>query len=170
MPIGEFDGAATLPGDDGFLATNPLYWLYEMGQTALNPARALADSTRLFFRNPINPWSHTTYGKSIAAAAEVFERTTRRYARPEWNIDSTTVGGERVAVKIETVWERPFCKLIHFERALTRTPRRPQPKLLVMQGTFDGHKVRARLRQGEIPEFLLTTRGFHWINERPFNR
>ena len=47
---------------------------------------------------------------------------------------------------------------------------RPQPQILVLQGTFDGHKVRARLRQGEIPEFLLTTRGFRWINERPFNR
>jgi uncharacterized membrane protein YphA (DoxX/SURF4 family) len=47
---------------------------------------------------------------------------------------------------------------------------RPQPKLLVMQGNFGGHQVRARLRQGEIPKFLLTTRGFHWINERPFNR
>ena len=46
----------------------------------------------------------------------------------------------------------------------------PQPQILVLQGTFDGHKVRARLRQGEIPEFLLTTRGFRWINERPFNR
>ena len=47
---------------------------------------------------------------------------------------------------------------------------RPQPEVLVLQGAFDGHKVRARLRKGEIPEFLLTTRGFHWINERPFNR
>lgn len=47
---------------------------------------------------------------------------------------------------------------------------RPEPKLLVLSGTFDGRKVRARLRQQEIPEFLLTTRGFHWINERPFNR
>jgi uncharacterized membrane protein YphA (DoxX/SURF4 family) len=47
---------------------------------------------------------------------------------------------------------------------------RPEPKLLVMQGTFDGHQVRARLRQEEIPKFLLMTRGFHWINERPFNR
>ncbi|HVG09823.1 MAG TPA: hypothetical protein VNM67_19135 [Thermoanaerobaculia bacterium] len=47
---------------------------------------------------------------------------------------------------------------------------RPQPKLLVMQGAFDGHKVRARLRKGEIPKSLLMTRGFHWINERPFNR
>jgi hypothetical protein len=47
---------------------------------------------------------------------------------------------------------------------------RPQPKLLVMQGTFGGHHVRVRMRQGEIPKFLLMTRGFHWINERPFNR
>lgn len=47
---------------------------------------------------------------------------------------------------------------------------RPQPKVLMMQGTFDGRQVRARLRQAEIPKFLLTTRGFHWINERPFNR
>ena len=52
----------------------------------------------------------------------------------------------------------------------TLTYSQPQPKLLVMQGTFDGHQVRARLRQGEIPKFLLMTRGFHWINERPFNR
>jgi uncharacterized membrane protein YphA (DoxX/SURF4 family) len=52
----------------------------------------------------------------------------------------------------------------------TLTYVRPEPKVLVMQGTFDGHPVRARLRQGEIPTFLLTTRGFHWISERPFNR
>src|SRR3954451_21547344 len=98
MPIGEFDGAAKLSGENGFLSSNPLYWLYEMGQASLNPARAIADSAKLFFKNPVNPWSHTTYGKSVAAAMEVFERSTRRYARPEWNIDSTTVGGERVAV------------------------------------------------------------------------
>jgi hypothetical protein len=47
---------------------------------------------------------------------------------------------------------------------------RPEPKLLVLSGTFGGQKVRARLRQEEVPEFLLTTRGFHWISERPFNR
>ncbi|HEX5718555.1 MAG TPA: hypothetical protein VF179_20505 [Thermoanaerobaculia bacterium] len=47
---------------------------------------------------------------------------------------------------------------------------RPQPQLLVMQGKFGDRQVRARMRQGKIPEFLLTTRGFHWINERPFNR
>ena len=105
-----------------------MYWLYEMGHAALDPARAMADATKLLFKNPANPLAHTTYGKSMAAAAELFERTTRRYGRPEWMIDATTVGGERVAVHINTVWERPFCRLLHFERAFTHVPRRPQPK------------------------------------------
>ena len=47
---------------------------------------------------------------------------------------------------------------------------RPRPEILILSGKFGEQQVRARLRQGEIPEFLLTTRGFHWINERPFNR
>ena len=33
----------------------PYYWLYEMSHAALNPARALSDATRLFYRNPANP-------------------------------------------------------------------------------------------------------------------
>ena len=100
MPIGEFDGAATLPGDTSVLLSTPMYWLYEMSHAALNPSRAFADATRLFFKNPINPLAHTTYGKSIAATMELFERSTRRYRRPEWGIDSVTVGGERVPVHI----------------------------------------------------------------------
>jgi uncharacterized membrane protein YphA (DoxX/SURF4 family) len=47
--------------------------------------------------------------------------------------------------------------------------RRLQPDVLFMEGPFDGHKVRVRLRRTEPPEFLLVTRGFHWINERSFN-
>ncbi len=39
MPIGEFDGAATLPADNGVFST-PMYWLYEMGHAALDPSRA----------------------------------------------------------------------------------------------------------------------------------
>ncbi len=63
MPIGEFDGAATLPGEAGPLLAAPMYWLYEMGHAALNPSRAFADATTLFFKNPVNPLAHTTYGK-----------------------------------------------------------------------------------------------------------
>ena len=45
MPIGEFDAAATLPGDTSVLLSTPIYWLYEMGLAALNPSRAAADAT-----------------------------------------------------------------------------------------------------------------------------
>src|ERR1700686_5262537 len=110
IPIGEFDGAATLPGESSALMSTPMYWLYEMGQAALNPSRAFADATRLFFKNPANPFAHTAYGKSVAATMELFERSTRRYRRPEWGINSTTVGAEKIPVRIETVWQRPFCR------------------------------------------------------------
>jgi poly(3-hydroxybutyrate) depolymerase len=128
-----------------------MYRFYEMSHAALNPARAWADATRLFFKNPINPLSFTTYGKSVAAAAELFERSTRRYSRPEWRIDSVLVGGERVPVQVSTVWERPFCKLIHFERLFEHRPRRPQPRLLIV-APMSGHF--ATLLRGTVEALL----------------
>jgi poly(3-hydroxybutyrate) depolymerase len=151
MAIGEFGGAPALPVDNGLLLSTPLYWFYEMSHAALNPSRALADATRLFFKNPINPLSFTTYGKSVAAACELFERSTRRYGKPEWQISSTLVGGERVPVHLSTVWERPFCKLIHFERAFERQPKRPQPRLLIV-APMSGHH--ATLLRGTVEAFL----------------
>src|SRR2546429_54268 len=114
MAIGEFGGAPTA-GDHGPMYAAPAYWFYEMSHAALNPSRALADATRLFFKNPANPLAHTPWGKTIAATCELFERSTRRYGKPEWNIPSVVVGGEHVPVHIDTVWQRPFCKLLHFE-------------------------------------------------------
>ena len=116
MAIGEFGGAPAAAGDNGPMYAAPAYWIYEMSHAALNPSRAFADAALLFFKNPANPLSYTPLGKSMAASFELFERSTRRYGKPEWNIDSTLVGGERIPVHISTVWERPFCRLLHFER------------------------------------------------------
>jgi poly(3-hydroxybutyrate) depolymerase len=149
MAIGEFGGAPAVPG--GLLLSTPLYWLYETSQAALNPARAFADATRLAFKNPFNPLYFTTFGKSIAAAAELFERSTRRYGRPEWRISSALVGGERVPVQISTVWERAFCRVIHFERIFEHRPRRRQPRLLIV-APLSGHF--ATLLRGTVEAFL----------------
>ena len=65
----------------GPVLSNGLYWLYEVSHAALQPARAFADVTELYFKNPLNPLAHTTYGKTMAAAAELFERSTRRYGQ-----------------------------------------------------------------------------------------
>ena len=151
MPIGEFGGPPHLPGNGSAPSITPLYWLYEWGQAALNPSRALADVTRLYFKNPLNPFAHTTFGKSIAATAEIYERAVRRYAKPEWRIDSATVGGERVPVRITTVWERPFCRLLHFERVFEHPPRHQQPKVLIV-APMSGHYP--TLLRGTVEAFL----------------
>src|SRR6478736_8364950 len=163
MAIGEFGGAPVAPGGGGVLLATPLYWVYETSLAALNPARAWADATRLFFKNPVNPLSFTTYGKSVAAACELFERSTRRYGRPEWQISSTLVGGERVPIHISTVWERPFCRLVHFERVFEHHPRRPQPKLLLV-APLSGHYP--TLLRGTVEAFLPNHEVYitEWVN------
>ena len=49
------------------------------------------------------------------------------------------------------MWERPFCKLLHFERAFARAPRRPQPKLLIV-APMSGHY--ATLLRGTVETLL----------------
>src|SRR5688572_27538712 len=159
MAIGEFGGAAAvreglapvLAPVLGPMYAAPAYWLYEMGQASLNPARAFADAGKLFFKNPANPWARTELGKTVAAACELFERSTRRYGKPDWNINSTLIGAERVPVHISSVWERPFCRLVHFERAFDHALRRPQPKLLIV-APMSGHY--ATLLRGTVEGFL----------------
>jgi hypothetical protein len=52
----------------------------------------------------------------------------------------------------------------------TLTYTRPGPGLLAVEGTLGKEKIRARLHHAEVGNFLLLSRGFHWINEYPFNR
>jgi len=47
---------------------------------------------------------------------------------------------------------------------------RPDPNTLTIDGMLGGHQVHALCHSEPIPKFLLTTRGFHWVNEYPFNR
>jgi hypothetical protein len=44
------------------------------------------------------------------------------------------------------------------------------PEVITLAGALNGAELTARLRRSEERKFLLTDRGFHWINEFPFNR
>jgi hypothetical protein len=46
----------------------------------------------------------------------------------------------------------------------------PSPDRLVIDGPFDGHKIHLATHRQDPKKLLLVNRGFHWINERPFNR
>jgi poly(3-hydroxybutyrate) depolymerase len=128
-----------------------LYQLYEMNHAVMHPARAVADAWGLAFRNPLNPWSHTPFGRSLAAACEMFERTTRRYGKPEFGIDSVVVDGTPVKVRERVVWARPFCELIHFSRDLPADHRTNRSKLLIV-APMSGHY--ATLLRGTVQTML----------------
>jgi hypothetical protein len=38
-----------------------------------------------------------------------------------------------------------------------------------VEGTLDGHNVRATMARRSVGDFPLMKRGFHWINEYPMN-
>ena len=126
------------------------YQLYELNHAALAPWRAAADATRLVFQNPLNPFSETPFGRHVAATAELFERTTRRYGKPEFGIATTTVDGETVPVTEQVVWTKPFCSLLHFKRDLPKD--RPADPRLLLVAPLSGHY--ATLLRGTVEAFL----------------
>jgi hypothetical protein len=47
---------------------------------------------------------------------------------------------------------------------------RPEPTRLILDGTLDGRAIHMETRFFDPKKFPLLTRGFNWIQERPFNR
>jgi poly(3-hydroxybutyrate) depolymerase len=130
---------------------NLSYYWYETAHWLLSPARAASDITKLFFDNPGNPLTHTPYGRTVSAACELFERTTRRYGKPAFDLPTTVIDGDEVAVTERIVWERPFCDVISFDRDHARA--KTQPKLLIV-APMSGHY--ATLLRGTVETFLPT--------------
>ncbi|MBL4646531.1 MAG: polyhydroxyalkanoate depolymerase [Rhizobiales bacterium] len=127
--------------------------MYEMNHAAVAPMRALADATQLFYRNPLNPLAQTQWGKTIAASCELFERTTRRYAKPEFGLNATTINGVEVPVVENVVWQKPFCDLIRFERSsASRDADAPAEQKLLIVAPMSGHY--ATLLRGTVEAML----------------
>ncbi len=128
------------------------YQLYEMLHLAFAPARAATDAMLHAMKNPLNPLHHTSFGRNVAASAELFERMTRRYGKPLFGLDTTVVDGAEVEIVEEVVWSRPFCGLLHFKRLFTG-PAPRQSKLLIV-APMSGHY--ATLLRGTVEAFLPT--------------
>ena len=140
------------------------YQLYELNHAALQPARLYADAMRMLYTNPLNPISHTPWGRTVAATAELFERSTRQYSKPHFGLTKTAIDWKNVDVTEKIVWSRPFCNLIRFERALP-AERRPDPKLLIV-APMSGHY--ATLLRGTV-EAMLPHADVHitdWVDAR----
>lgn len=127
------------------------------------PWRAAADAGISFWRNPANPLSTTQIGRSWAASLELFERTTRRYGKPEFGIKDTIVEDDLFAVEERVVLSRPFCKLLNFAKLQER--RKPQHKMLIV-APMSGHY--ATLLRGTVEAMLphYDTYITDWVDAR----
>ncbi|MCR9194184.1 MAG: polyhydroxyalkanoate depolymerase [Hyphomonas sp.] len=127
-----------------------LYTLVEMNRAALAPMRLLAKGAMQSLEHPLNPFKNTAFGRATHAASSVFERATRYYGKPEWQIPHTEIDGELRAVTPVTTWSTNWCNLVHFETQGTPVGR---PRLLIC-APLSGHF--ATLLRGTVEAFLPT--------------
>ena len=138
-----------------------IYHLYDLQQALLTPARLGAEITRTLFQNPFNPLSYFQGGRTVAAGAELFERITRKFGKPSFDLPFTMIGGKRVQITEEDIVEKPFCHLLHFKRNIKRN----DPKVLIV-APMSGHH--ATLLRGTV-EALLPHHDVYitdWIDAR----
>lgn len=114
-----------------------LYHLYELNHASIAPLRAFAELGKMCFTNASNPLTETAYGRTMAAGFELFERSTRRYGKPEFGITSVEIEGKKIIIEEVVAWKQPFCRLLHFSKTKTPSPT-PQPKLLLV-APMSGH-------------------------------
>jgi len=100
----------------------------------LAPAVAAAGLIKETVSSPYNPFHTLPLTRTITANTELFTRLMQRYHKPEWGIDSVSVDGEEVVVDKHIVVDKPFCKLIHFEKNIQNKG----PKLLIV-APLSGH-------------------------------
>lgn len=118
-----------------------MYQMRDACSMMLMPARILAGATKLTYQNPFNPLSYMRGGRTLAASCELFERATRTYPKPAFNL----AAAERI------VWERPFCRVIAFGEVSNK------PKMLLV-APMSGHY--ATLLRGTVAAFLNTHQVF----------
>lgn len=124
-----------------------LYQLHDLQYAINTPLRLQAEITKTLLSNPFNPLSYTPAGRTIAASAELVERLTRRFGKPEFGLPFTTIDGKQVAVHEEIIAKRPFGQLVNFKRACDRN----DPKVLLV-APLSGHY--ATLLRGTIEGLL----------------
>jgi poly(3-hydroxybutyrate) depolymerase len=97
-----------------------LYQLHEYNKALLSPAVELARAGAYMFSAPGSWLSQLPGAARVAAAYELLYRLGKDYQKPPWDIHEVDVGrtvdGIRVPVVEQLALEKPFCRLIHFDR------------------------------------------------------
>jgi poly(3-hydroxybutyrate) depolymerase len=117
-----------------------LYDIREAQRAFLNPLSNWADSMSRLYTNPYSPLAYSPFARRISAGLELVHRLGKDYEKPEFAIASTRIEGREVPVVERVALERPFCRLLEFDRRLPRAlaHRSRDPAVLVF-APLSGH-------------------------------
>jgi len=105
-----------------------------------------------------------------------------------WNADSSTADWRQMAIEFasslsvrdaadrriyfRTKYDesKHTLELTSGQRKGDVTYAQPDAQHLILRGNLDGKPLAAEFHRLDLSHFLLISRGFHWINEDPFNR
>jgi len=127
------------------------YHMHELAHTLIAPWRWGAKGLKYQLDLPFNYFGKSSVGRNISAGLEVFENITRRYGKPEFGLNETSIHGLPVPVTEEIVLKKTFGNLLHFARDESVTGRRYDPKVL-MVAPMSGHY--ATLLRGTVKAML----------------
>ncbi len=125
-----------------------LYNAYELNRALLTSASAWASVTAELLSNPAMPFGYHGLGPVMASALDVFAHAAAPRGKPEFGIETVTVGRKSFPVTESIVLRRPFGNLLHFTHA--GLPHNA-PKLLIV-APMSGHY--ATLLRGTVARML----------------
>lgn len=141
-----------------------IYYTHDMKDFFSRPVNFGSFLFRKINSGALSPYGYTTAGRSVAAGMELLERSTNRYRKPSFGIESVTCADDHVYAIHERVLEKkPFCQLLHFKKELiAKSEFTPfwepikQPKVLIV-APYSGHyatllrdTVRALLPENDV--------------------
>ena len=110
-----------------------MYTFYDSASYLMDPIRKFAQVLRLNLGSN-GRMMDFAIGRFVEGLADMYERSTRRVQKPEFNINHVTIDGENINVYQTTVLKKPFCNLIHF----TKEYQLQEPKVLII-APISGH-------------------------------
>src|SRR5882672_2583873 len=117
-----------------------LYHLHELQRKFLNPVSVWAQVSSSLFSSPYSLFAYTPFSTRLAAGYDLLHRLGKEYQKPDFGLDTTHIDGRDVAVTPEVMVEKPFCRLLHFKRALANgvSRHRSDPAVLIV-APLSGH-------------------------------
>lgn len=95
-----------------------LYKFYDAQRAVMTPLSVWAEAMSQLYSNPYSALAYVPFANRTSAGFDLLHRLGKEYEKPEFGLSETQIDGKTVAVHESIEVEKPFCRLIKFNRAL----------------------------------------------------